>query len=290
LNFKIPTKEVEMVDYKYVELEDIGSWPLELIQVAKDNRQLLISYQKERSRIGRLEWRLKINPPENPYAYEYKQLINKLDELLIEYSIVGYHCTRLLPEEIISIKGNGLKLLSKELVISKFNMALSLGYISKEQHTTLITSEVIEESLNDLYGHRTGLVWFCANRSTLQDAVAVHNLFRSWGGEAVYNGHEEGVKAIPILRQIGIPAIVKCAIPINDVLHYHASYAVCFLSYFISDEIENPEPPACFDINAHRDLSANKVLEIIQFDSPLFAELTDYQSWYPHYKIYEEAV
>jgi hypothetical protein len=279
-----------MINYRYLELEDMDTWSLEFTEAVRHNRQLIISYQTERSRIERLNWddlKIRFNPPKNPYKDEYLQLVTSLDEFLKGCSIVGYHCTRLLPEEIKIIKENGLILLSKELIQSKFNLALSSGYISTKQYETLIKSKNIKESLDNQHGHRTGMIWFCPNRSTLKDASDVYRLFRSWGGEAVYNGHEDedGVDDIPILRSIGIPSIVKCAIPIINANQYHSSYGERFLSYYISDAIETLEPTAGFDMNIERNLFPNEVLEIIQFDNPVFLELTNFLSWREQYQI-----
>ena len=129
------------------------------------------------------------------------------------------------------------------------------------------------------------MIWFCPNRTTLQDCSAVYRLFRSWGGEAVYNGQEEDPKIADTLARIGTPCIVKCAIPFSRAKQFSRVFAPRFLSQLVSDEIEYPEPPPRFDLYTEEDVRPSEVLEIIEFKDQRFATLTKCSDWDAHYRI-----
>lgn len=265
-----------------MEIEDRNSWSNDFSLLVNSHRDLIINYQKERNRIERLGWEdviLRNYPPENKYKEDYLNLVSLSESTITNHRIIGYHCTRLTIEEIQMILNSGMQILSHELVAMKFRLARDAGYISREQYNTLLEHQEIKESVNNRHGKRSGMIWFCPNRSTLKESDSVYRLFRSWGGEAVYVFHEEGKNAIPILRKIGKPCIVKCAIPIVDIKHYSRYLSERFISFSVANEIEYPEPSPDFDMNVIRNLVSGEVVEIINVDNPKFLELTNYNLW-----------
>jgi hypothetical protein len=129
------------------------------------------------------------------------------------------------------------------------------------------------------------MIWFCPNRSTLQDASGVYRLFRSWGGESVYVGHEDDQSISAALGCIGTPCIVICAIPFPCDAPYHPKFAARFLSQVIADDIEYPEPTARFDLCTRQNVQASEILEIIEFADLRFETLTRYSTWAERYWI-----
>jgi hypothetical protein len=129
------------------------------------------------------------------------------------------------------------------------------------------------------------MIWFCPNRSTLQQASGVYRLFRSWGGEVLYAGHEDDGNIAHILSGIGLPCIVKCAVPFSQAEQYHVNFSERFIAQFISDAIAYPEPSARFDLHTKRDLDPTGVMDIIGFTDPRFPELTGYADWHARYRI-----
>jgi hypothetical protein len=129
------------------------------------------------------------------------------------------------------------------------------------------------------------MIWFCPNRSTLREASGVHRLFRSWGGEAVYVGHEQDENIGAVLASIGTPCIVKCAIPFPCDESYYPKFAARFFSRFIGNGLKYAEPPADFDLRTSRDVQAPGILEIIEFSDARFEMLTGCATWPAPYKI-----
>ncbi len=272
-----------------VEIEDRTSWPPDFLSAAQQDRELIISYQRERSRIDRLAQNdvlLRIHPPTNKYQSAYRALVERLEAELTRHRLVAYHCTRLTAGEIGGIKSHGMRLLTPELVRNRLDQCRADGHLRKDECEYLQRSEIIQQSLSNKHGNRTGMIWFCPNRSTLQVSSGVHRLFRSWGGEAVYCGHEEDPNIVRALRSIGTPCIVKCAMPFPQARQFHGNFTERFFSQFISQDIEYPEPTAGFDLYTNHDLPASGVLEVIEFFNSRFEALTNCSSWPRHHCIH----
>jgi hypothetical protein len=123
-----------------VEIEAMESWPPGFRQEVVRNRDLILSYQRERQRIDQLcqdDVSLRPDPPNNEYKDEYNELVERLDESLTQHRIVGYHCTRLTPGEVTRIKSNGLRLLSPELVQQRLDQCVTDGHMSPNQREYL---------------------------------------------------------------------------------------------------------------------------------------------------------
>ena len=170
-----------------VELEDPSTWPGDFQTAISAGRALILAYHQERSRIDQVcqeDILSRLNSSANRYEDDYRSLLKRLDASLCNHRIVGYHCTRLLPEEIVEIADTGLRVLSPSLVERRIARAVAAGYLSQNNADRLTSSEAMRRNLGDGSGKRTGMIWFCPNRSSLADASGVHRLFRSWGGRA----------------------------------------------------------------------------------------------------------
>ncbi|VUX55556.1 protein of unknown function [uncultured Woeseiaceae bacterium] len=265
-----------------VEIEDARTWPSRFSSEANENRELILGFHRERQRIDRLceeDVSLRCDPPVNEWKPDYQALVDRLEPVLIENRIVCYHCTRLTPGEIDDINLRGLRILSPELVQQRFDQCMSHGHLSESSHSYLGDSETIQGNLDNVRGTRTGRIWFCPNRSTLQQSSGVYRLFQSWGGEAVYCGHEEDSNISHVLRSIGTPCIVKCALPFDHAGQFYINFTERFLSQFVSEQIEYPEPPAGFDLYTKSDVPPSGILEIIEYFNPEFETLTHCSSW-----------
>ena len=138
-----------------VEIEVTDSWPPEFRQAASQDKQLILSYHKERLRIDRLcrdDVPLRINPPENKYKQPYLELIERLETLLTPHRIIAYHCSRLTQEEIVNIKYGGLQVLSAELIHKRLRQCLSGGYLKPAEYESLMASQPVSECLNNKHG------------------------------------------------------------------------------------------------------------------------------------------
>lgn len=273
-----------------IEIEDFRTWPVTIQNTVRQHKELILNFREERKRIDRAcqeDMTLRFDPPANEWKEEYQSLVDHLEPILFENRIIGYHCTRLTSEEIGEIKSGGLSVLSPDLVRNRLERLYSNVLLSEQEYAYLTTSTAIQQSLNDEHGQRTGLLWFCPNRSTLAESSGVYRLFRSWGGEALYWGHEEDTDASHVLRRIGTPCIVKCAIPFRVAEQFHINFAERFLSQYVRDEIEFPEPTPGFDMHTTTDVPASGILEIIEHANPAFEALTRCSTWMADHAIME---
>jgi hypothetical protein len=248
----------------------------------------VLKYQLERQRIDRLAQKdvmLRIHPPLNPHREEYEALVNDLNEALENHRLVGYHCTRLTPSEVAGVRADGLRVLSPQLIQSRFERCYYDGLISGEERDAIAQSQWMIAALSDRNGHRTGKVWLCPNRSTLKDSSAVYRLFRSWGGEAVYGAHDDGGQLARILLRVGSPVIVKCTVPMASGEPYATGYAERFLSEAVADEVSYPEPPARFDYQTSQNIPASRLLGLIEASDLDFEHLTGFKSWDKRHQI-----
>lgn len=271
-----------------IEIEDQESWPEEFLNAISKNKGVILSYHQEQRRIDDLcekDVLLRTNAPINRYKQTYQDFVRSLETILNPNRIVAFHCTRLTPEEILQIKSAGLTILSRKLVQQRLNECLFHGHINKPEHDYLTKSENVKSNLNNQHGKRTGIIWFCPNRSTLQESSGVYRLFRSWGGEAIYVGHEDDEAISDTLCRIGAPCIVKCGIQFSYAEQFHSNFSERFISQFVLDEIEFVDPPARFDMKTRRDVPASNILEVIEFSNPKFEALTAYKNWDNHYQI-----
>ena len=270
-----------------VEIEDYDSWPHDFRQTVSQKEHLILSFHRERKRINALcedDVILRCCPPTNVYEADYKQLVADLDGILSTRSIIGYHCTRLTPFEITSIKDVGLRALCPSRIQERINQAFKDKWLTQGEYDHLQMSPTIQDNLENKNGHRTGKIWLCPNRSTLRDSGAVHRLFRSWGGEAIFKGQADPM-IMDALSKIGLPCIVKCNVSFPDINSFHASHAERFVSKFVSRSIKYPHPSPAFDMSIGRDLKTDEVLDIIDISNPAFAKLTEYETWTEHHRI-----
>lgn len=272
-----------------VEIEDITTWPKEFKALVDKSKELIVLYHRERSNIFN---DCKDDPipgrglPLNQYEETYLSVVSRAESILLSNQLIAYHCTRLTEEEIQDIKETGMKRASALFVHKRFKTLHEQGYLSTDQYLYLRNSECIKYNLNAKKGALTKDIFFVCNRSILKKQPdGIYRLLRSWGGEAIYRGHENDEKIASTLQSIGTPCIIKCTLPFSDVQSFGGKFAERFLSFFIADEIEHPEPSPGLEIYITRDTQKEEVLEIIEFSNPLFEKFTGYSLWEKFYRI-----
>jgi hypothetical protein len=265
-----------------IDIEVEATWPAEFLAEARKHRALIIDYQRERQRIDRLvqdDVIARTYPPSNRYDTAYRDLVSRLEPELMPHRLVGYHCTRLTSREIAEIESGGMRMLTPQLVAEKIAGCVKDGHLTSDRGDFLLHHGSQIAALRDQHGRRTGMLWFCANNSTLRISSRVYRLFRYWGGEATRGspaGHPEILREI---AHIGTPCIVKCAIPFVDVQQNGLTFVGRFLSRFVASEVEYPHPQADFDFHTEIDLAGANVLKVIEFANAEFEDLTGSAGW-----------
>ncbi len=121
-----------------------------------------------------------------------------------------YHATRLLPHEVKSVRGDGLRALKPEHLERRIADALAAGAISTEEADRLRARTVYAEGSK---GTRSNQVCAVVGLTAFaEDWCGVWPLLSTWGGEAIY-WHAEG-ETLARLRSLGAPSVVVLDLPL----------------------------------------------------------------------------
>ncbi|MEW9799350.1 hypothetical protein [Alteromonas sp. CYL-A6] len=199
-------------------------------------------------------------------SHEYDAAIKKLRDLLRNHTLIGYHCTKLTKKEITHIEQKGMQLQNAESLKERI-----LSLKSDRVITADIAELLIERNQADDVCRKNKL-WFCFFEPLL-DPDGIKRLFRSWGGEALYNLHEHNPKTGQILREIGTPCVIKAKVPVIDLIesYYPDSPMIRTFLSKKGHQIENSTEHEGFSI---RDISVQNIIQIIRHPSKEFQALT----------------
>jgi len=249
----------------HIILDKNETWPKEFNILMQSNSELIINFLAEEERIDELCQRdlsVRFSKKElNPYKLNFQNLINDLERIIQKHKLVGIHCTRLLNEEIESLKEDGLKPLSQELAISKIELANSKGVLSDKLKIELLTKD--EYRLDC----RTDMAYFFHCLSTLKEEHGLRKLFGYWGGEAIYMYNNDSEE----LKTIGTPCIVILSVKISELESF-----LPLSERMIRGLFKNDFDSQDSDSTMRKPV---KVLEVIEHSMEKFEELTNYSTW-----------
>ena len=128
--------------------------------------------------------------------------------------VIGWHCTRLTDAEIALIEADGMQLPSVQLLNERIDRLVEIGQIAAPIADALKrTNQAGDEN-------RAGRLWFCFFAPGEAGESGIHRFFRHWGGEALYNSHENNNVTSPVLASIGTPCVVEAAVQIRTLPQY----------------------------------------------------------------------
>ncbi|MCZ6859214.1 MAG: hypothetical protein O7I42_02860 [Alphaproteobacteria bacterium] len=258
-----------------IEIELPNTWPNELRRLLEDNLDLLSMYESERVRIDRFYKEsdlARVTPQHNPHEAERDELIERADAMLVDKDILGFHCTRLAEDEATAIRAEGLEPLTPDLLERRIRWRAEAGELTSEQAEALIAEHQGAQE------GRLDTTWFIHSRSILRVEGAVYRLFRSWGGEAMYWGHENHSGIGPALRAIGQPCIVVAAVPVANIQSFN-SMGEWFVTTFLAQHgVETRIRP---DVEGHvrEPVGAGSIKALIFHGEETFEELTGCSDW-----------
>jgi len=256
-------------------LDDVDSWPNELRALLAENLRLLSQYEAERARLSMLcveNVLLRVSPPENQFLAARSEILRKVDELVQDTRFIGWHCTRLHDEEIDDVQRVGLVPLDVQLLERRIDTRLRAGELSADVAQRL-------KSVNQARDpNRRGMIWILFTRETLQDEDGVIRLFRSWGGEALYNSHERSELTGPILREIGTPCIVEVVVPVAQIETF-TTVGERVLNWYLSrHDISTGNAPQMEGV-VRTPIPRESLLRVIPRGTKEFLRLTNCSGW-----------
>lgn len=258
---------------KVIYLDDEATWPEAVLAVLTAQFSELAKYEAERTRLDKLsqggDMNIRLNRPMNPHGGAYEQTLSEIAAGIASKHLAGYHGTRLHTDEIADILKNGMRPLSPELLAERVTRRRDAGDISPNIATRLLS----EHQGND--ENRAKMIWFAFDRAALRDEWGFIRLFSSWGGEALYCGHEEDDETGPVLRAIGEPCIIEAAVPIDSIETFCEVARRFYDMYMSCRNVSTTHGPGMEGYVTH----ALPVRRIIRVSEAEFERLTNFSAW-----------
>lgn len=252
----------------HIILDQISTWPSEIIQIIEANKALIENYLQLKETISQKQ---EVDPlyratvPFNEYQSDWDSVLYSIEGVLNCHKLVGFHCTRMVDEEIENVKEFGLKPLRREATISRLSRLSDLGIMTKNTFNYLRDNNLSSEQ------NREGLLFFFHGVQTLKDNFGLYQFFKFWGGESIYRNHINAVEIYAELSQIGKPCIVLASIE-------YANVCTKLANHFIMVYLKQNMPSRSYDVDDCVKVNI-PVIDVITIDDPLFEVLTDYSTW-----------
>jgi len=235
-------------------LEDEKTWPAAVLKFLDNKHDLFLNFELENNN--------RVSRP------EYDQVLKRLrDVLSTDYELLGYHCTRLIDSEIQDIDANGLPLPNKELLHKRIDSIKQEGLIDPQCSEHLKYKNQADEP------YREGRIWFCFYPPYRAGQDGIERLFRSWGGEVLYNSHEKDPVYGPILKRIGTPCIIEAYVPIISLPRYDGLEDKVVRRYLVNRGLKTVEE-LDHESRAEQPIPSKNISRIIKFPDSDFIKLT----------------
>ena len=171
-----------------MDLYDTKTWPDDLLKQLERDRTIFEGWELQR--IG-VPTKRRISGP------DYDRALHRLRAVLNNYTLHGYHCTRLTSGEIAHIRLAGMQLPNETILRRRIEMLRDTGLIDTSTAADLIAENQGAET------NRAGRIWFCFFPPRLDGEIGISSLLRYWGGEALYNSHDDHPVRGPLLASLG---------------------------------------------------------------------------------------
>jgi hypothetical protein len=251
------------------------SWPVELRELLAANAEHIRNYYAERNRISRAaetDVILRVNPPANPCQEAWDNVLAQASRIVGSCEILGYHATRLTDDEAADVATNGIRVLSTVLFEERVGRALAARLLTADDAAGLRGRNQVSDD------NRSGMCWFVFTRTPLSDESGIERLFRSWGGEALYNSHEDDELTGPLLRQIGSPRIIVAEIPAAGIQCFMDVGQRLINIWCAKHGIRTGHYPD-FEGYVRGDIPGRSIVRVIHHTDAEFVELTKHTDW-----------
>lgn len=247
-------------------LDDVSTWPSDVICYLEKNHELFLNSEQNTNSPPRSEAEdIRIGPNLDNAIYGLRDVLNS-------YQIHGYHCTRLLNHEIDHIKLNGMQPPNLQMLKERIQTAMNKEHFSREIARILEGRNQADDS------NRAGMICFLFSKPPIGGERGLYRLFRSWGGEALYNSHEDDPTTGPILQRMGTPCIVEAKVPIRDLAKHGGLDSKIVRQFLVNRGFESHDPLEHED-RAICHISPENIMRIMIFPEPDFITLTRCNTW-----------
>lgn len=185
-------------------VNDETTWPIKLVTCLEKYYDTLLAW--EQRHVGE-------TPHVDLSAPVYDEAIHAILKALHAESLVGFHCTRLTEAEIESILEIGLTPQNGEKLGKRIDALATTGQLSTELAHRLKAENQADDR------NRAEMIWFCFYPPHKAGQRGLERFFRYWGGEALYNSHEDDPETGPVLARIGTPCLIEADVPVGTDKH-----------------------------------------------------------------------
>lgn len=247
---------MESVSAALINFDAPESWPADLLAYITTHYQLFLDWESGRTK---------------GIASAYDSAISEVGDILQQYAITGWHCTRLTEAEIAVIISGGMQLPDATMLRQRIDALLNAGLLTADVAGRLKANNQAHEQ------YRAGMVWFCFFPPRLAGESGIARFFRFWGGEALYNSHERDLETGEVISRIGVPCLVEADVPIASLSPAGLSFKIV-RRFLISRGFQTGEPVDHED-RIKRPLPRECVRRVIRYPESDFVQLTGCNSW-----------
>lgn len=243
-----------------LDLDPPASWPSALREHLDGSYPIFLGWEQRNGSVG---------------AAAYDAAHNALWEALQPYSLRGWHCTRLTDAEIAAIEQTGMHLPNEGTLSDRIEALVTAGTISAD------IADLLKDDNESGEPSRAGMLHFMFCPPHHAGEWGIGRFFAHWGGEALYNSHEDNPVTSTVLSRIGTPCVIEAEIPISHLKPNGGTSDNIVHRYLISRGFNTSEAIQ------HEDriifpLPAKNVLAVHRHPGPEFLSLTRCSDWASH--------
>jgi hypothetical protein len=242
-----------------LKLDQPAAWPDELRTYLDAQHDLFLGWESEAGRVT---------------AKSYDRAIYGLMDVLRPYAITGWHCTRLTDAEIDQIQRKGMQLPNGAMLARRIGAVVEAGQLAPDIARRLIAKNQADEA------SRRDKVWFCFFHPRIAGESGIGCFFRFWGGEGLYNCHENDAVTSPAIRRIGTPCLIEADVPIA-LLSSRAGLAFKVVRRFLTSRGYRDSEPVHHEDRINQPLPARCIRRVIRYPDRDFISLTGCDVWQP---------
>lgn len=244
-----------------MKLNEESTWPSDVVAYMERHRELFLGWEDRRS-----------SSTPRSAAAEYDNALNGLRAVLNKHTLHGYHCTRLIPDEISHITVEGMQLPDGAMLRRRIDTAQAKGLLPD----TVAQAFRLKNQAGET--NRAGRIWFCFFPPFIAGESGIESLLRYWGGEALYNSHDRHPERGRILSSLGIPCLIEADVPIAG-LRGPSFLDIKAVRQFLAWRGLPTSEPLQHEDNSISPIPAERIRRIIQFPDSEFIALTHCDTW-----------
>jgi len=245
------------MSWMLLELEQPAAWPAALQTYLQTQHDLFLGRETGTGRVP---------------AALYDQAIRGLMHALQPYAIRGWHCTRLTDAEINEIQRNGMQLPNAAMLTRRIKSLVEECQLDSDSAQQLIAKNQADDA------NRANMLSFCFFTPGRAGEGGIGRFFRYWGGEALYNSHQDDPVMSSVIGRIGTPCIVEAEVPIA-LLKSSDGLALKVVRRFLKSRGHRTTEPVDHVDRINRPLPADCIRRVIRFPDSQFVSLTGCGGW-----------